>query len=251
MNAPTKILVIRFSSLGDVVLTTPVFQALRQAYPQARIVALTKTAFADVLAKNPNIDECWTLNRHESLRPLLRRVRAERFELIVDLHANVRSRLVCLFARAARVVRYHKAALARRLYVLWGFPSEKLRKHTLERYMDALRRLGIWPEPRSILVIQTAFLGDAVLTTPLLGALHEKYPKAPLTVFCTPEIADIFERHPAVSDVMVYDKRGKDRSWKGMREAAHRLRERRFDLALLPHRSFKSAWFAWRARIPR
>ena len=52
-----RVLVIRLSSLGDVVLTAPVFHALRQAWPDAQITALTKESFGDVLLGNPNIDQ--------------------------------------------------------------------------------------------------------------------------------------------------------------------------------------------------
>jgi heptosyltransferase-2 len=256
-----KILVIRLSSLGDVILTLPVLHALRQAYPAAKIVLLVKEAFADAVANHPDGIEIMTLKRGESLKSLAARVRAEAFDGVIDLHGNLRSRAVSLASGARRRVRYRKAALARRLYVGFRVAGSSLRKHTLDRYMETLRRLDPRQpafqrpaapagEKSKILVIQTAFLGDAVLTTPLLGALQEKLPQAQVTVLCTPETEDVFRRHPGVQSVLVYNKRSSkgDRStWK----LASRLRRENFDLAILPHRSFRSAMAAWLAGIPR
>src|ERR1051326_305368 len=104
-----KILVIRFSSLGDVVLTLPVFKRLRAAYPEARITALVKDAFADVLKGESAIDEVIVFKRSDSLVGLIQRIRQGHFDTILDLHANIRSRLVSFFSGAKRVARYRKA----------------------------------------------------------------------------------------------------------------------------------------------
>lgn len=259
-----KILVIRFSSLGDVVLTGPVFRALRQAYPEARLTALTKEEFSDVLAANPDVNERMTLRKGESLYSLVRRVRAAKFDIVIDLHANLRSNVVSAFSGAKTRVRYYKAVLARRLYVGLRLPSPDLARHTFDRYMGALRRLDpgeplfapgrIVPEeasPTRLLVIQTAFLGDAVLTTPLLGALRARFPSAAISVLCTPEVADVFSRHAAVSEVILFDKRGKEKSLKSRWRLAQKLARHHFDLAVIPHRSLTSALLAALAGIPR
>lgn len=259
--AEKKILVIRLSSLGDIVLSAPVFQALRRAYPEARIVSLVKEEFAGVLAAHPSIDERWVLRRGESLRLLIRRVREARFDILIDLHGNLRSRLISAFSGARRRVRYRKAALARRLYVGWRIPSRPLEQHTIDRYMETLRRLdpaepafqdsAAPAEIPKLLIIQTAFLGDAVLTTPLVSALRERYPHSRIEVLCTPEIAEVFRRHPAVDELILFDKRGQDRSWWRRWRLVRCLAERRFGVAILPHRSFTSALLARGAGIPR
>jgi heptosyltransferase-2 len=252
-----KILIIRLSSLGDVVLTLPVFKNLRSSYPDARIVALVKDTYAEVLRGETSIDEVMTFKRGESIFSLCHRVRREKFGMILDLHSNIRSRLVCWFSGAARIVRYRKATLARRLFVGWRFNSDELKSHTLDRYLEALghldtqHRVLLSAAPKKILVIQTAFLGDAVLTTPLLGAIHQQFPQARLSVLCTPQIADVFARHPAVSDVMVFDKRGAERSWTARWTLVKRLSSEHFDLAIIPHRSLTSALAAYLAGIPR
>jgi len=107
------------------------------------------------------------------------------------------------------------------------------------------------PRPRNILVIQTAFLGDVILTLPLIQELYEAYPDSRITSLTIPSTAEILLHHPAVADSLVYDKRGRDRGISGLFRTAHRLRRERFDLALVPHRSFRSALLAVLAGIPR
>jgi lipopolysaccharide heptosyltransferase II len=100
----------------------------------------------------------------------------------------------------------------------------------------------------STLVIQTAFLGDVVLTTPLLAALAAHH--GPVDVVTTPTAAPLLATHPAVAQVIPYDKRGADRGWAGVRSLARRLRGARYERAYLPHRSLRTATLALLARIP-
>ena len=98
------------------------------------------------------------------------------------------------------------------------------------------------------LVIQTAFLGDVVLTTPLLAALAERY--GPVDVVTTPVAAGILTTHPAVADVVRFDKRGADAGLAGLWRMGTLLRGRRYDRAYLPHRSWRSAALALLADVP-
>lgn len=98
------------------------------------------------------------------------------------------------------------------------------------------------------LVVQTAFLGDVVLTTPLLSALAARH--GPLDVVTTPAAAPLLVAHPAVRRVIAYDKRGTHRGWRGLRDLAARLADERYERAYLPHRSLRTAALAWLARIP-
>ncbi len=100
----------------------------------------------------------------------------------------------------------------------------------------------------SSLVIQTAFLGDVVLTTPLLTALAARH--GPVDVVTTPAAAALVETHPAVRRAVPYDKRGRDRGWGGLRDLARRLRAEGYERAYLPHRSLRTAALAFLARIP-
>jgi heptosyltransferase-2 len=99
------------------------------------------------------------------------------------------------------------------------------------------------------LVVQTGFLGDVVLTTPLLTALAERHGR--VDVVTTPAAAPLLETHPAVRRVIPFDKRGADRGVAGLVALARRLRAERYDVAYLPHRSLRTAILAWLARVPR
>lgn len=99
-----------------------------------------------------------------------------------------------------------------------------------------------------ILVIQTAFLGDVVLTTPLLSALAAEH--GPVDVVTGPIAAPLLETHPAVRQVIRYDKRGADRGLTGLRTLARRLKSGMYSHAYLPHRSLRTAALALLARIP-
>jgi len=99
------------------------------------------------------------------------------------------------------------------------------------------------------LVIQTAFLGDVVLTTPLLDAVAARH--GPVDVVTTPAAAPLIETHPAVRRVIPYDKKGRDRGLKGLLRLTRTLRAERYDWAYLPHRSLRTALLVRLARIPR
>jgi heptosyltransferase-2 len=99
------------------------------------------------------------------------------------------------------------------------------------------------------LLIQTAFLGDVVLTTPLITALARRH--GPLDVVTTPVAAPLLETHPAVRDVIRYDKNGREKGLSALHRLAVRLRAEDYQAAYLPHRSLRSAVLAWLARIPR
>jgi heptosyltransferase-2 len=99
------------------------------------------------------------------------------------------------------------------------------------------------------LVIQTAFLGDVVLTTPLLAVLAARH--GPVDVVTTSAAAPLLETHPAVRAVIRYDKRGRDRGLAAMLGLSRRLAAARYDVAYLPHRSLRSAALAFLARVPR
>jgi lipopolysaccharide heptosyltransferase II len=100
----------------------------------------------------------------------------------------------------------------------------------------------IHSSPPSVLVIQTAFLGDVVLTTPLISLLAERH--GPVDVVTTPAAASLLDHHPAVADVIRYDKHGADRGWRSFRRLGAELRARRYERVYLPHRSMRSAVLA-------
>ncbi len=97
-----------------------------------------------------------------------------------------------------------------------------------------------------ILVIQTAFLGDVVLTTPLFRALRRRFPDARVDALVTPAAAPLVEEDPHVDQVLRYDKKGGER----MGSVARRLRSRGYDVIVAPHRSHRTALLARRIGAP-
>ena len=114
-------------------------------------------------------------------------------------------------------------------------------------------RPSVSTEPRgpALLVAQTSFLGDVVLTTPLVSALRGRLAPRRLALLVRPEAVPLVAGHPDVDAVLVDDKRGRDRGPLGLLRTARRLRRERFDLVVSPHRSFRTALMLAVAGIPR
>ncbi len=102
-----------------------------------------------------------------------------------------------------------------------------------------------------ILLVQTAFLGDVVLTTPMIRELRRRIPEAHIAVVVNPAGAPVLMPNPDVNEVLVIDKKGRHRSWRGMWSFAKKLRDGRFDLLLSPHQSHRTSLLARLSGIPR
>jgi len=248
-----KILVIRLSSLGDVVLTGPVYKSLKAHWPSCRVTVLVKPQFAAALHGHPGVDEVVPFT---SVLNAVRLAKTGGYTHLLDLHGNLRSFLIRTLARVPNTAAYRKDALARRLFVALRVTTPGLLRHTVDRYHDALAAWGVPRAPgapgfKKILVMQTAFLGDSLLTLPLLRRLKEILPGAAVTVLTLAKTADIFRGTPWVDEVLIDDKRGAHGGVAGPWRLAPELQARGFDLAVIPHRSFRSALIARLALIPR
>ncbi len=252
--------------MGDVVLTGPVYKDLKAHWPDARVCVLTKPQFAAVLEGHPGVDEVIAFR---GLGDALGRIRAGGFTHLLDLHGNLRSRLLRWLSGVPNQAVYRKDALARRLYVAFGLPSPSLQRHTVDRYREALSAWGVpaASEPaltpadwgsrgdgagaKNVAVLQTSFLGDTLLTLPLLRRLKESLPGARVSVVTLPKNADVFKGSPWVDETILDDKRGRHGGILGAWRIASELKARGFDLAVIPHRSLRSALVARLAGIPR
>ena len=133
-----KILLLRFSSIGDIVLTSPVLRVLKKQLG-AEIHFLTKSAFAPVLAPNPYVDQLWTFER--DLSELLPALRQERFDWVIDLHRNLRSlRVKWALRRPSRS--FNKLNIEKWLLVQTGI-DRLPRQHIVHRYLQAVAHLGV------------------------------------------------------------------------------------------------------------
>ena len=101
-----------------------------------------------------------------------------------------------------------------------------------------------------VLVLQTSFLGDTVLTLPLLSEIKRHFPQVKLTLMCSSAAGELLQDHPGIDEIMVDDKRGVDRGWAGLWRKAKQLRSKGFDIALSPHKSLRSALLLFLAAVP-
>jgi ADP-heptose:LPS heptosyltransferase len=135
-----KILVLRFSSIGDIVLTTPIVRQLHQQVPNARVHFATKPAYRSLLEANPYVAKTHVLSG--SLGGLVRELRAERFDFIVDLHNNLRTRLIRLQLPGVPGRAFDKLNLQK--WLLVNFKINQLPPvHIVDRYRAAAAPLGI------------------------------------------------------------------------------------------------------------
>lgn len=135
----TKILVIRFSSIGDIVLTSPILRCIKSQLKEVELHALTKAQYVSLFSSNPNVDKvhAWSDNNAELFKTLKR----ERFDYIVDLHKNLRSRRVIATLRR-RSFSFPKLNFEK--WVLVNFKKDILPKiHIVDRYFHAVRKWGI------------------------------------------------------------------------------------------------------------
>lgn len=138
---PQRILLIRLSSLGDVVLTTPVIRAVRAHFPNAYIAMLVAKQSADVLQENPHLDEIITFDRFsknkdtgEMLR-VVRILRERKFTLTIDLQRKLRTELLMYLSGAAERVGKGRLCTVR--------VPEQGNKHATAHYFDLLHAAGI------------------------------------------------------------------------------------------------------------
>lgn len=143
--SPPNILAVRFSSLGDLVLTTPLFRAIKRAHPSARVTLLTRAEYVPLFAHNPRITRVVGWDGRGPLRPVTRELRDTAWTHRLDLHGSLRSHLVRRLV-GGRWHGYPKRRLARAIHVRFKRDVYRDRRHVAERYFDAARGLGVTPD---------------------------------------------------------------------------------------------------------
>jgi ADP-heptose:LPS heptosyltransferase len=134
-----KFLIVRFSSIGDIVLTTPVVRCLKQQMPDAEIHFLTKESFHPVIAHNPYIDKVHLLAHSWEL--MIHELKLEEYDHIIDLHHNVRTmRLKQALGKPAHS--FNKLNIQKYIYVnlKWNV-MPKL--HIVDRYLETVSSFGV------------------------------------------------------------------------------------------------------------
>lgn len=136
---PQKILILRFSSIGDIVLTTPVIRAIKSKYPDAEVHYCTKVQYGSLVQTNPYLDKVFLLEGN--LHALISELRKERYDFVVDLHNNLRTRIV-----KARL-RIPSGVFPKLNWQKWLYTNFKINQmpnvHVVDRYMMAAKKLKV------------------------------------------------------------------------------------------------------------
>lgn len=135
-----KILVVRFSSIGDIVLTTPVIRALKHGIPEAEIHFLTKPVYKTLLTNNPNIHKVWTLK--DDFKATVEELRSANFDHILDLHNNLRT-LRLAFALRRKKISFPKINSRKWFAVRLKKTSILPNIHVVQRYAKVLQPFGL------------------------------------------------------------------------------------------------------------
>lgn len=134
-----KYLVIRFSSIGDIVLTSPVVRMLKKQVPNAEVHFLTKKNFESVVRNNPNIHKVWTTDG--SLTDVLPALKKEQFDEIIDLHSNLRT------WRIKRALKVKSSTFNKLNFEKWLLVNLKINRlpaiHIVNRYLKTVEHLGV------------------------------------------------------------------------------------------------------------
>ncbi len=144
MNAPRSILVLRFSSLGDVVLATSVAVTLKKAYPDCRLDFLTLTDYEALLENHPSIDRVIGFPRTAraaSLRELGLRLRSDGYDYVIDLHNTLRAKIIRKYLRAIPTFVFKKPRLRRTILYYFHrnlFPGDYSQVRTWHRAIEPL-----------------------------------------------------------------------------------------------------------------
>jgi ADP-heptose:LPS heptosyltransferase len=145
----TKFLILRFSSIGDIVLTTPVIRCLKQQYPEAEVHYATKKSYQSLLENNPYIDKVFVLEN--GLNELVKFLQSERYDYVIDLHNNLRTSIIKLRLKTplsmgegsgVRSFSFDKLNLQK--WILVKFKKNLMPNvHIVDRYMKTVESLGV------------------------------------------------------------------------------------------------------------
>jgi len=134
-----KFLIIRFSSIGDIILTTPVIRCLKKQVPDAEVHMVTKQVFSSILESNPYIDKLHLLKN--SLEETITQLKQEAFDYVIDLHHNIRTLKV---KRALGVKSFSFKKLNIEKWVYTSFKINRLPPvHIVDRCMETVKSFGV------------------------------------------------------------------------------------------------------------
>lgn len=145
-TAVMKVLIVRFSSIGDIVLTTPVVRCLKQQKEGVELHYLTKSVFRTILDHNPYIDKVHCMD--DGLPVVIEELKKEKFDYVIDLHHNIRTLRV---KRALNVMSYSFPKLNIRKWLLVNLKMNLMPdKSVVDRYFETVKPLGVTNDTKGL-----------------------------------------------------------------------------------------------------
>ena len=138
---------IRFSSMGDIIYTTPVVRCLKQQIPDCEVHFLTKDQFKYIYQQNPYIAKLHLLK--PKLADTIKDIKAEGFDLIVDLHNNLRTSIIKIATQIPSST-YKKERIKKWLGLKFKWSWLFSKKHLVDRYLETVEFLGVKNDDRPI-----------------------------------------------------------------------------------------------------
>ena len=161
-----KILVVRFSSMGDIIYTTPVVRCLKMQLPDAEVHFLTKPAFKYIYDNNPHLDKLLLLK--PTLAETIEEIKAEKYDYLIDLHNNLRTSMIKL-RTGIKSSAYKKQRIRKWLSLKFNLKLVPP-VHLVERYLKAVKFLGVKNDGKPI----DYYIKDEHELTKLLPASHHE-----------------------------------------------------------------------------
>lgn len=185
-----KILVIRFSSIGDIVLTTPVVRCLKKQLANCEIHYASKIGFRSFLEPNPNIDQVHLLDDNE--KAFIESLKKQNFDYVIDLHHNIRTLRI---KRALGVKSYSFDKVNFKKALLVNFKINLMPdRHIVDRYMDTVAELGVKNDdqglnyfiPKKDIINVSQFPFQSNFDSFVIGGQHQtkKMPVAKMIELC-------------------------------------------------------------------
>lgn len=143
---PKKILVIRLSSIGDIILTTPLLRSLKKKFPTSQVTFLIKKQYAELLQYSPYVDRLISFDQAAGLKgwkAIASELRNEGVEVLLDIHKNLRSVYMRSRLKPALTGTYSKQIWRRSLLILTGIDLYGKVKPVYLRYFESASRLGV------------------------------------------------------------------------------------------------------------
>jgi ADP-heptose:LPS heptosyltransferase len=188
-----KILILRFSSIGDIVLTTPVIRCLKKQLPDAEIHYAVKSAYSTLVENNPYVSKVHVLRDY--VDELIPDIKKEKYDWVIDLHHNLRTLQIKKALKKTPSKSFHKLNIQK-----WIYTNLKINRmpalHIVDRYMQAVSHLNVQNDGQGLdyFIPEREYVKESDIPAAhlagyiaiVIGAAHgtKRYPPEKVTELC-------------------------------------------------------------------